>query len=51
MCMPSLVLSSVIFLLANTADSISLTSEVVELTVENFHETSEGLWLVEFYAP
>ena len=26
-------------------------SEVVELDVENFEQTNEGLWLVEFYAP
>ena len=29
----------------------STLSEVVELNVENYEQTSDGIWLVEFYAP
>jgi hypothetical protein len=41
--------SLVLFFVAKAEGS--LTSEVVELAVENYEQTTEGLWLVEFYAP
>jgi len=31
--------------------NLDLSSSVVELTTQNFDKTSEGLWLLEFYAP
>uniref|UniRef100_A0A7S0HE66 Thioredoxin domain-containing protein n=1 Tax=Phaeocystis antarctica TaxID=33657 RepID=A0A7S0HE66_9EUKA len=38
-------------LLTACVQGLDLTSNVVELTTTNFHKTSEGLWLLEFYAP
>ena len=43
------LLRTTLLLLAHVA-SAGL-KEVVELSVEDFDQTSEGLWLVEFYAP
>lgn len=38
-------------LLTACVHGLDLTSNVVELTTSNFGKTSEGLWLLEFYAP
>ena len=38
-------------LLTACVHGLDLTSNVVELTTSNFGKTSDGLWLLKFYAP